>query len=561
MLVRAWYHVATMYVDRSTVRVRGKTYTRYLLRDSYREGGKVKHRTLMNLSRCRPEEIAAIELALKHKGNLAELVNVREEMVLRQGPSFGAAWTLLEVAKRTGVAAALGSGRAGRLALWQVLARAIDQGSRLSAVRLASVHAACDVLDLDRFDEDDLYANLDWLAEHQAEIEGRLFAHRHGKQKPALFLYDVTSSYLEGQRNELAAFGYNRDKKRGKRQIVIGLLTDADGMPLSVEVFPGNTADPATFRGQVRKVAERFGGGEVIFVGDRGMIKSSQVEDLAGHGFHYITAITKPQIETLLRQGVLQLGLFDATLAEVTPDAGPRYVLRRNPLRAEEIAAGRRDKLQSVAREVEKQNAYLAEHGRASVTIAQRNVVAKIERLRLGWLKVEVDGRRLSLAEDREALTEASKLDGCYCLKTDLRPAQATKEIVHERYKDLASVEWAFRTCKTVHLEARPVYVRRASRTRGHALVVMLAYTLVAELARCWQNLDVTVPEGIAALATLCTSEVSLGGRANFQSIPEPSAAVAQLLSAANVRLPLALPPRGGRVTTKRKLPSRRKTH
>ena len=235
-------------------------------------------------------------------------------------------------------------------------------------------------------------------------------------------------------------------------------------------------------------------------------------------------------------------------------------MLRRNPLRAEEIAAGRRDKLQSVAREVEKQNAYLAEHGRASVTIAQRNVAAKIERLRLGWLKVVADGRRLSLVEDGEALAEASKLDGCYCLKTDLTPVQATKEIVHERYKDLAGVEWAFRTCKTVHLEARPVYVRRASRTRGHALVVMLAYTLVAELARCWQHLDVTVPEGIAALATLCTSEVSLGGQASFQSIPEPSAAVAPLLSAANIRLPLALPPRGGRVTTKRKLPSRRKT-
>jgi hypothetical protein len=549
-----------MYVDRSTVRARGKTYTRYLLRDSYREGGKVKHRTLMNLSRCRPEEIAAIELALKHKGDLSQLVNVRNEMTLRQGPSFGAAWTLWEVAKRTGVAVALGGGRAGRLALWQVLARAIDQGSRLSAVRLAGVHAACDVLDLDRFDEDDLYANLDWLAAHQAEIEGRLFAHRHGKQKPALFLYDVTSSYLEGTRNELAAFGYNRDKKRGKRQIVIGLLTDQAGMPLSVEVFPGNTADPSTFGSQVRKVAERFGGGEVTFVGDRGMIKASQMQDLAAEGFHYITAITKPQIETLLRQGVLQLGLFDATLAEVTPDAGPRYVLRRNPLRAEEIAAGRRDKLQSVAREVEKQNAYLAEHGRASATIAERNVAAKIERLRLGWLKVVAAGRRLSLVEDGAALLETSKLDGCYCLKTDLTPVQATKEIVHERYKDLAGVEWAFRTCKTVHLEARPVYVRRASRTRGHALVVMLAYTLVAELARCWQHLDVTVPEGIAALTTLCTSEVSLAGRASFQSIPEPSAAVAQLLSAAAVRLPLALPTRGGRVTTKRKLPSRRKT-
>jgi hypothetical protein len=549
-----------MYVDRSTVRTRGKTYTRYLLRDSFREGGKVKHRTLMNLSRCRPEEIAAIELALKHKGDLSQLGNVREAIALRQGPSIGAAWTLWEVAKRCGVAAALGTGRAGRLALWQVLARAIDQGSRLSAVRLAGVHAGCDVLDLDRFDEDDLYANLDWLAAHQAEIERRLFAHRHGQQKPAMFLYDVTSSYLEGTRNELAAFGYNRDKKRGKRQIVIGLLTDQDGMPLSVEVFPGNTADPSTFGSQVRKVAERFGGGEVTFVGDRGMIKSSQMDDLAAEGFHYITAITKPQIETLLRQGVLQLGLFDATLAEVTPDAGPRYVLRRNPLRAEEIAAGRRDKLRSVEKEVEKQNAYLAERGRASAAVAQRKVAAKIERLRLGWLRVVANGRRLSLVEDREALAEASKLDGCYCLKTDLAATQASKEIVHDRYKDLAGVEWAFRTCKTVHLEARPVYVRRASRTRGHALVVMLAYTLVAELARCWRHLDVTVPEGIAALATLCTSEVSLAGQASFQSIPQPSASVAFLLSAANVRLPVALPSRGGRVTTKRKLTSRRKT-
>jgi hypothetical protein len=550
-----------MYVDRSTLCARGKTYTRYLLRESYREEGKVKHRTLMNLSRCSPEEITAIELALKHKGDLAELVNVREDMTLRQGRSFGAVWTLWEMAKRTGVAAALGTGRAGRLALWQVLARVIDQGSRLSAVRLAGVHAACDVLELERFDEDDLYANLDWLAEQQAKIERRLFARRYEKERPALFLYDVTSSYLEGTRNELAAFGYNRDGKRGKRQIVIGLLTDQEGTPLSVEVFPGNTNDQATFGSQVWKVAERFGGGEVTFVGDRGMIKGSQVEDLAGEGFHYITAITKPQIEALLRQGVLQMGLFDATLAEVTSAGGPRYVLRRNPLRAEEIAASRRDKLRSVTKEVEKQNAYMTEHGRASAAVAARNVAAKIERLRLSaWLRVVVDGRRLSLVEDSEALAAASKLDGCYCLKTDLTPTQASKEVVHDRYKDLANVEWAFRTCKTVHLEARPLYVRRASRTRGHALVVMLAYLLAAELARCWRHLDVTVPEGIAALATLGTMEVSLGGRACFQRVPEPCAAVAQLLSAANVPLPVALPHRHVHVTTKRKLSSRRKT-
>jgi hypothetical protein len=550
-----------MYVDRSTLRVRGKTYTRYLLRESFRADGKVKHRTLLNLSRCPPEEIAAIQWALKHKSDLSQLVNVREELVLRQGPSCGAVWTLWEVAQRSGLAAALGASRAGRLALWQVLARVIDQGSRLSAVRLAGVHAACDVLDLAAFDEDDLYANLDWLAAQQATIEQRLFARRYRQQKPQLFLYDVTSSYLEGTQNELAAFGYNRDGKRGKRQIVIGLLTDQQGRPLSVEVFRGNTADSATFRAQVRKVANRFGGGAVTFVGDRGMIKTAQIEELAGEGFHYITAITKPQIEGLLQQGVLQMGLFDAALAEVTTTAGPRYVLRRNPLRAEEIAASRQDKLQRISREVAEQNAYLAEHGRASVPVAQRKVAAKIERLRLGgWLRVTAEDRRLSLGEDRAALAEESKLDGCYCLKTDLGPRQAAKETVHDRYKDLAHVEWAFRTCKTVHLQTRPVYVRRASRTRGHALVVMLAYLLVAELARCWEHLDVTVAEGIAALSTLCTSEVSLGDRIRFQRIAEPCAAVGQLLAAADVRLPAVLPHRGVCVTTKRKLAERRKT-
>ena len=139
--------------------------------------------------------------------------------------------------------------------MWQVLARVIDQGSRLSAVRLAASHAACDVLGLDAFDEDDLYANLDWLHEHQETIENRLFRRRHPDGKANLFLYDVTSSYLEGTDNELAAFGYNRDGKHGKLQIVIGLLCDEQGWPLSVEVFAGNTADTSTFASQVRKVA------------------------------------------------------------------------------------------------------------------------------------------------------------------------------------------------------------------------------------------------------------------------------------------------------------------
>ena len=204
-----------------------------------------------------------------------------------------------------GIEGALGTSRQGKLALWQVIARVIDQGSRLSAVRLAGSQAACDVLGLESFNEDDLYANLDWLAEHQGAIEDRLFRAMAGGcgDSPGLYLYDVTSSYLEGECNELSAFGYNRDGKKGKRQVVIGLLCDGVGRPLSIEVFAGNTQDAATLASQVRKVAERFGGGAVTFVGDRGMIKGKQVEDLAEHGFHYITAITKPQVESLLKAG------------------------------------------------------------------------------------------------------------------------------------------------------------------------------------------------------------------------------------------------------------------
>jgi len=551
-----------MYVDRSTVRSKsGKSYTRHLLRECYRENGKVKHRTIANLSRCKPEEIEAIRLALRHKGDLGQLASIQEDIELEQGLSIGAVWVVSQMAGELGIAEALGNDRQGKLALWQVIARVIDQGSRLSAVRLAQTHAACDILDLEGFHEEHLYENLDWLCLQQADIEGRLFRIRYrDKEQPKLFLYDVTSSYFEGTDNELAAFGYNRDGKRGKRQIVIGLLCDEQGVALSVEVFEGNTSDPKTFLPQVRKSAERFGLSEVTFVGDRGMIKSPQIEQL-GEGLHYITAITKPQIESLLRAGVIQMELFDQLLAEIETDDGVRYVLRRNPVRADELAASRRDKQRRVQTFLDEQNTYLAEHPRAKLEVALRKVREKIGRLKLArWLSASASQRTITLDADADALAEDSKLDGCYVLKTDLTPKQALKETVHDRYKDLSLVEWAFRTSKTMHLEARPIFVRLASRTRGHVLVVMLAYRIVAELAQRWLSLDITVEEGLDQLASLCATNVSLKGQVRCQSIPKPRPAVQQLLDAAGVRLPQALPSKGARVTTKKKLPSRRKT-
>jgi transposase len=552
-----------MFIDSCTYTAHGKQYTRHLLRESYRHNGKVAHRTIANLSRCSNDEIQALKLALKHKHNLQQLGNINQDIVVQQGVSCGAVTTLWQVAQRLGLVEVLGGTQDGKRALWQVFARVLEQGSRLSAVRLANAHAACDILELDAFDEDDLYDNLDWLAAQQEQIEERLFRRRYGSEKPDLYLYDVTSSYLEGVCNALAAFGYCRDGKSGKMQVVYGLLCDLQGVPVSIQAFPGNTNDTKTFGAQVHKVAQRFGGKAVTLVGDRGMIKGPQIQELQAekeHEFHYITAITKPQIETLLKRGVFQIGLFDETVTEVL-EGKARYVLRRNPQRAEEIAAGRKSKLACLQKLIEAKNAYLATHLRASVTTAQQAIKAKQEKLRLPETDLTIAGRTLSLSAKQDAWAKAAELDGCYCLKTDVLSDAASKETIHDRYKDLARVEWAFRTSKTGLLEARPIYVRLETRTRGHLLVVMLAYLLVQELANCWRQQELTVEEGLDELKSLCTTRVTVKGQSVLHNVPRPRESVQRLLQAAQITLPKSIADRGVRVSTRKKLVDKRQPH
>jgi hypothetical protein len=541
------------------------THVTYLLRESYREGGKVKNRTVANVSHLPAGEIEALRLALKLKGELPRLLagatGAADTLGVRQGLSYGAVRVVQAVMARQGIAAALGVDEAGRLSQWQVVARVVAQGSRLSAVRLARSHASGEIVGNAPVDERRLYQNLDWLCRRQRAIEAALFAQAHPTGRCGLFLYDVTSSYLEGRHNELAAFGYNRDKKKGKRQIVVGLLADETGRGLSVEVFAGNTADPATFGAQVRKAAERFGGGEVTFVGDRGMIRSRQVQDVLDHGFHYITAITKPEIEALLAQGVIQLGLFDQALAEVTA-GGVRYILRRNPVRAAEMGAKRAARRVALERAVAWENAYLAEHPRAERDKAEQRLAARLGRLRLPGVQVIPTGARvLAVTVDEAAYGRAGRLDGCYVLKTDLSAARLDRETVHARYRDLARVEKAFRGLKTAHLELRPVYLRLADRTRAHALVCLLALRVRQDLERCWAGLDVTVEEGLRELSSLCLEEVVVKGEVVGSRVPEPRDSVKQLLAAAGVALPAA-PSRSpaARVATTRQLPSRRKS-
>jgi hypothetical protein len=549
-----------MYVDVAYIKKKnGKNYKRSLLRESYRENGKVRHKTIANLSRCSEQEIQAIKLALKHKGDLSKLGSLKGRVKSKQGRSVGAIVLLKVLSDRLHIRKALGNSVMGRLALWQVMARVIDQGSRLSAVRLAAQHAICDLVNLNSFNEDDLYENLDWFCKSQEKIEKRLFDMRYqGREVPRLFLYDVTSSYLEGIKNELGDWGYNRDRKRGKKQIVIGLLTDAEGVPVSVEIFKGNTKDTKTLLNQVKKLAGRFGIKEVTIVGDRGMIKSSQIEDIKEENFHYITAITKPQIETLMKKGIIQLGLFSEELCEVEND-DIRYILRRNPIRAEEIEKTRKEKIEKVQEVIERQNEYLAGHKRAEVPVAKREVEKLLEKLKLTeFTKVEAEQRRISLKIDEKKKEQLATLDGCYVIKTELNKGDVSTETVHQRYKDLALVEQGFRTIKTGLLETRPIFVRKEKRTRGHVFVVMLAYIIVHELQKLWAEVDLTVGEGISELSTIDSVEIKIG-ETSYQQIPQPRDLGEKLLRLANVTLPEAIPFKDINVATRKKLPERRK--
>ena len=553
-----------MHIDISVTRSQGKVYRRVLLRTSYREGKKVKHKTIANLSQESEETIEAIRIALKNKSDIHKLLAAAVDVPqLMKGPSIGAIYVLTEVAKRLSVTASLGNTWNGKLALWQVLARVIAQGSRLSAVRLAGGHAVFDLLKLDAFTEDDLYENLDWLSEKQTEIERKLFDEKLESRKSEvnLFLYDVTSSYTEGDKNEYCAFGYNRDQKKGKKQIVIGLLTDCDGDPVSVQVFSGNRSDSTTVLEQIHKIREDFGVEKMIFVGDRGMIKGPQI-DAMDENCKYITALTKPQMKSLIKEEIIKLEDFSSELKEIVDEkTGLRYVLRKNPVRKREIEEQRLSKVQSLEEQVRKENLYLRGHPKAKAENAIKRIKKQAVKLSVDkWTIVKISEDRIVLTLNEEKVLEESLLDGCYIIKTNVADSAETRAaLVHERYKDLSNVEWAFRTMKTTQLEVRPYYVRKCSRTDGHVFVIMLAYKLIQYLSMAWKQIDVTVEEGIALLANYHT--LLRGENASCQYIPCADPKTQELLTALKITLPEVLPYKKVDVATRKKLVGERKVH
>lgn len=512
-----------------------------LLRESYRENGKVKTRTIANLTQWAPERIEALRKALK-----GEFDGVDGEAV--SGEIFGVLFALKQLADQVGMTRVLGRCEEGRLALFLVLARIAHGGSRLSAVRWAEQHAVSDILGLEHFDENALYAALDWLESEQARIEQRLYAAyvKERGEPPAIVLYDVTSSYFEGAHNELADYGYNRDGKTGKKQIVIGLLTGADGEPLAVRVFEGNTADPSTVGEQIDLLKQQFGVSEVVFIGDRGMIKATGKEALGAQGWRYISALTKPQIRALLQRGVLQPDLFDEDIGEVAQE-DKRLIVRRNASIQHRVQARRADKLKRLEALIAERNAFVSQSQRADAAAGLRQLEHWVKRHKLtGFVTLSLEQDQIRCQIDQEKLAEVALLDGCYVLETTVPAAQMDAQTVDARYRDLQKVERGFRTMKTDFLEVRPIFLRNGKRTKAHVFVAMLALKITrlfqALLHKAFGTTDddptATTPEdALQALARLTYLIYDVKGT-RYARLIQPDDRQRALLDALGVAFP-----------------------
>jgi len=456
-----------------------------LLREGWREGRKVRKRTLANLSDWPPQRLEALAAVLKGQSVVGNLESAFE--IVRSRP-HGHVAAVLGTLSRVKLDRLLARSRSRErdLCVALITARLLAPSSKLAVARSLWAETAestlGELLGVEDADEDACYAAMDWLLERQASLENAL-AKRH-LAEGALVLYDVTSSYFEGRTCPLAKLGHSRDGKKDKLQIVIGLLTNGDGCPVAVEVFEGNTGDPKTLAAQVRKLRERFGLERVVLVGDRGMITDARIrEDLSPtEGLDWITALRAPAIAALVTAGSLQLSLFDERdLAEIRDPAypGERLVVCKNPLLAQErgrkrlalLAATERD-LETIAKAVARAKRPL--RGKAQIGLRVGKGMGRFKMGKHFTLTITDDGFRYERNE--QAIAAEAALDGIYVVRTSVGAERLSPEDVVLSYKRLSNVERAFRSLKTIDLRIRPIHHRKADRVRAHVLLCMLAY-------------------------------------------------------------------------------------
>ncbi len=543
-----------------------------LLRESYREGKKVKKRTLANLSKLPDEVVENLKQVLKG----ATAINPEElNAILQVARSLphGHVAVILNTIKQLQIDKIIDpeKSRQRNLILAMIAARIINPAVLLATVRGFHVYTASSsigkILGIEKATANELYEALDWLIVRQENIEKKI-AQKH-LQEGSLILYDLTSTYVEGNSCPLATYGYNRDKKKGKQQIVFGLICDRVGCPVAVEVMTGNTLERQTLSGQIEKVRQRFGISKVVWVGDRGIITQDNVEKELKHksDLDWIGALTKPQIKKLASQKVIQLGLFDEkNLVELTSSdyPGERLIACRNPLVAEKNRLIREELLQKTEAELELIVAATKREKRAlkGADLIGVRVGKVINRFQVGkFLEIEITEQSLTYRRKELAIAEASALDGVYLIRTSLTKAEMSASETVQVYKSLSQVELAFRCLKTVDLQVRPIYHRNESRVKAHIFLCMLAYYVEWHLRPAWSSLLFTAEDGedqldcapenpdlplhsfaslLADLGTITTNKIELNLQEKvftFEKLTQPTSLQQKALDLAGVSL------------------------
>jgi hypothetical protein len=505
-----------MYIE--TVPNRGSRPA-ILLREGWREDGKVKKRTIANLSDWPEHKVQALAAVLKGKSVVG---NVEQAFDIVRSLPHGHVAAVLRTIEKIKLDQLISRSRGPErdLCLAMLVARITAPGSKLALARGLSDETADstlgELLGLQDADEDRCYVAMDWLLERQAAIEDAL-AKRH-LADGALVLYDVTSTYFEGRHCPIAKLGHSRDGKRDKLQIVIGLLTNADGCPIAVEVFDGNTGDPTTVAPQVEKLQKRFDLKRIVLVGDRGMITDARIrEDLSKvQGLDWITALRAPAIAALVEGGLLQLSLFDnKDLAEITAPEypGERLVVCKNPLLAEERTRKRRELLEATERQLATVAKAVARdkrplRGAAKIGLRVGKVIGRFKMAK--HFKFTITDASFQYERDQQAIAAESALDGIYVVRTTVSADRLSTDEVVRSYKSLANVERAFRCIKTVDLNIRPIHHRKEERVRAHVLLCMLAYYVEWHMRR-------------ALTPILFDDDDRMGGEARRASVVAPA--------------------------------------
>jgi len=461
-----------------------------LLRESYRDHGKVKSRTLANLSKLPAEAIEVLRRSLKGE----YLAPVTEAFEVLASPHHGHVQAVMLALQRLDLARCLDSRRSRNrdLVVAMIIARILAPNSKLATTRWWQDTTLPALLGVEDADESELYGALDWLLQRQQRIEQKLAA-RH-LENDALALYDLSSSYFEGVTCPLAAFGHNRDRKKGKLQVNYGLLTNAQGIPVAVSVFEGNTGDPKTLLVQVSYMRERFAIERFVLVGDRGMITQKQVDVLQTlEGIDWITALRPGAIRRLLADQVLQMGLFDErNLFELShPDfPGERLVACRNRELAKRRTKKRGSLLEATAKELDKVCAMVQRgrlKGEDKIGLRVGKVINKYKVAK--HFTLQIQARRFSYSLDQDNIAAEAALDGLYVIRTSLDPQHISAAEAVRSYKQLSRVERAFRSMKTVDLQIRPIRHRLEGRVRAHIFLCVLAYYVQWHMVEAWREL------------------------------------------------------------------------